>query len=114
MESPPDTPNECMFSRMSTNYSADLQTRVEPCIFGGTPDCTQCGCAISSGLHWLKTVRVLRLVKIETLVNGSVELGSVLGKLRRDYHAHPRWTDRRALPSKLVQIDGETGARGGE
>jgi hypothetical protein len=57
---------------------------------------------------------VLRLVKIETLVNGSVGLGSVLGKLRRDYRAHPRWTDRRALPSKLVQIDGETGARGGE
>jgi organic radical activating enzyme len=113
MESPPDTPNECMFSRMSTNYSADLQTRVEPCIFGGTPDCTQCGCAISSGLHWLKTVRVLRMVKIETLVNGSVGLGSVLGKLRRDYHAHPRWTDRRALPSKLVQIDEERGARGG-
>src|SRR5256885_3509004 len=45
-----------MFSRMSTNYSADLSTRVEPCIFGGDPDCAQCGCAISSGLHWLKEI----------------------------------------------------------
>ena len=60
----------------------------------------------------LKTVRILRLVKIETLVDGSVELGSVLGKLRRDYRAHPRWTDRPALPGKLVQIEGETGPRG--
>jgi hypothetical protein len=94
IQSPPATPRECMFSRMSTNYSADLQTRVEPCIFGGAPDCSQCGCAISSGLHWLKTVRVAHLVKIETLVNGSVELGSVLGKLRSEYRAHPRWSVR--------------------
>jgi hypothetical protein len=46
---PPASPSKCMFARMSTNYSADLSTRVEPCIFGGNPDCSQCGCAISSG-----------------------------------------------------------------
>jgi organic radical activating enzyme len=92
LASPPVTPSECMFSRMSTNYSADLKTRVEPCIFGGAPDCSQCGCAISSGLHWLKTVRVAKLVKIETLVSRSVELGSVFGKLRSEYRPHPRWT----------------------
>lgn len=108
MEHPPANPSECLFSRMSTNYSADLQTRVEPCIFGGTPACTHCGCAISSGLHWLKTVRVLRLVKIETLVNGSVAMGSVLGKLRRDYHEHPRWTHPGPSQNKLVQIGGGT------
>jgi MoaA/NifB/PqqE/SkfB family radical SAM enzyme len=34
--SPPADPHSCMFAKMSTNYSADLQTRVEPCIFGGT------------------------------------------------------------------------------
>ena len=96
IELPPATPNECMFSRMSTNYSADLKTRVEPCIFGGAPDCSQCGCAISAGLHWLKTVRLGRLVKIETLVNRSVEFGSVLGQLRSEYRPQPRWTsDRR-------------------
>ena len=102
--SPPATPSECMFSRMSTNYSADLKTRVEPCIFGGAPDCSQCGCAISSGLHWLKTVRVGRLVKIESLVNRSVELGSVLGRLRSEYRAHPRWTVPPTSGRKLVQI----------
>src|SRR5438045_498447 len=36
---PPVSPAACMFSKMSTNYSADLSTRVEPCIFGGDPDC---------------------------------------------------------------------------
>jgi len=48
---PPRSPEECLFSKMSTNYSADLTTRVEPCPFGSTPDCNQCGCVISSGLH---------------------------------------------------------------
>jgi organic radical activating enzyme len=112
IESPPATPSECMFSRMSTNYSADLQTRVEPCIFGGAPDCSQCGCAISTGLHWLKTVRVGRLVKIETVVKRSVELGSVLGKLRRGYRAHPRWTAPPASKRNLVHIEVRTRSDG--
>lgn len=91
LESPPASPNDCLFARMSTNYSADLKTRVEPCIFGGTPDCSQCGCAISSGLHWLKTVRPARTVRIETLVNWSVGFGSMFGKFRKGYSQHPRW-----------------------
>src|SRR5215472_159026 len=74
IQEPPATPRECMFARMSTNYSADLRTRVKPCIFGGVPDCSQCGCAISSGLHWLRTVRAARLVKISTLAPASVFL----------------------------------------
>ncbi|HWF37507.1 MAG TPA: radical SAM protein, partial [Candidatus Acidoferrales bacterium] len=45
---PPQNPEDCVFSKMSVNFSADLRSRVEPCVFGGTPDCTQCGCAISS------------------------------------------------------------------
>ena len=112
IESPPAEPSECMFSKMSTNYSADLETRVEPCIFGGAPDCSQCGCAISTGLHWLKTVRVGRLVKIETLVNHSVELGSVLGKLRSESRAHPRLTGPFTSGNKLVQIEARTGSDG--
>ena len=112
VESPSATPNECLFSRMSTNYVADLQTRVEPCIFGGVPDCSQCGCAISTGLHWLKTVRVAQRVKIETLVNRSVELGSVLGKLRSEYRTHPRWTGAHTSEHKLVQIEARTRSDG--
>jgi MoaA/NifB/PqqE/SkfB family radical SAM enzyme len=104
MEFPPASPKDCLFSKMSTNYSSDLKTLVEPCIFGGTPDCSQCGCAISSGLHWLKAIKVARTVKIETLVNGSVRVGSVLGKLRREYPVHSRWASNPAPESDLVQI----------
>jgi MoaA/NifB/PqqE/SkfB family radical SAM enzyme len=30
---PPRNPDDCMFAKMSANYSADLKSRVEPCIF---------------------------------------------------------------------------------
>jgi len=99
---PPASPAECTFSRMSTNYSADLATRVEPCIFGGNPDCSQCGCAISSGLHWLKDIRLGRLVKIGNIAKASVVVGSFTGRLRRGYRPHARWKPQPV--ARLVKI----------
>ena len=55
---PPNNPKDCLFSKMSMNYSADLRTRIEPCVFGGNPDCSQCGCSISAALHWIRDVRI--------------------------------------------------------
>jgi MoaA/NifB/PqqE/SkfB family radical SAM enzyme len=86
---PPSNPAECMFARMSTNYSADLRTRVEPCVFGGNPDCAQCGCAISSGLHAVKQIRLGRLVKVENIALTSAAIGTFVGQLRG--RKHPRW-----------------------
>jgi len=99
---PPVDPHACMFARMSTNFSADLQTRVEPCIFGGKPDCQQCGCAISSGLHWLKTLHFGPL-KVEHVALSAATVGAFTGRLRRNYRPHPRWTQ----PSSLVQIQSQ-------
>jgi MoaA/NifB/PqqE/SkfB family radical SAM enzyme len=105
MREPPRNPRDCMFSKMSTNYSADLKTRVEPCIFGGDPDCAQCGCAISSGLHWLKTVRAANIVKIESIVKTSMGVGKIAGMLRSGYRSHPRWNMRPGREGgELVQI----------
>ncbi len=87
---PPASPRDCLFARMSTNYSADLKTRVEPCIFGGTPDCSQCGCAISSGLHGASQVHLLGLVSIDQLVRGSMAIGSTWNRLRSAVDPH-RW-----------------------
>jgi MoaA/NifB/PqqE/SkfB family radical SAM enzyme len=97
---PPANPSQCMFARMSTNYSADLKTRVEPCIFGGDPDCSQCGCAISSGLHWVKNVRLAPYIKVEDIALTSAAVGRFVGKFRG--LRHPRWGDRPA--GELVQI----------
>jgi len=104
MITPPLSPAECMFSRMSTNYSADLSTRVEPCIFGGTPDCAQCGCASSIGLHWLKEMH-LGPLKLEHIAYGSTAIGSLVGSLRRNYAKQPRWEIPK--PSRLVTIEPE-------
>jgi organic radical activating enzyme len=98
--SPPSKPRDCMFARMSTNYSADLKSRVEPCVFGGNPDCTQCGCAISSGLHAVKQLRLGGLVRVEDIALSSSAIGTFVGKLRG--RKHPRWKPERT--AELVEL----------
>jgi organic radical activating enzyme len=104
---PPRNPQECLFSKMSTNYSADLVTRVEPCIFGGTPDCSQCGCVVSSGLHHVEQVKIAGPLKIGHLVRASTAIGSWLNRLRPDARSPSRWNDlasRQSQPADLVKI----------
>jgi MoaA/NifB/PqqE/SkfB family radical SAM enzyme len=48
--SPPESPDRCIFAQTTRTLSADFTTRVEPCQFGGNPDCSQCGCIASMGL----------------------------------------------------------------
>jgi MoaA/NifB/PqqE/SkfB family radical SAM enzyme len=104
---PPQSPSECLFSKMSANYSADLESRVEPCVFGGTPDCSQCGCAISSGLHWIQTVKVAGPLKVKHFVGGSIGVGLAVNRLRaRSSHAS-RWKAGKPVKTPepgLVQI----------
>jgi len=102
---PPANPEECTFARMSTNFSADLATRVEPCIFGGNPDCSQCGCAISSGLHWLKDIRLWSFIRLEKIAEASIMVGSFVGEMRRGYRPHNRWKSQAACLVKIEQLD---------
>jgi MoaA/NifB/PqqE/SkfB family radical SAM enzyme len=69
--SPPSSPEDCVFSQVTETISADLSTRIGPCQFGGTPDCSQCGCAASMGLHSFanRAVAGVRLRKIVTISN---------------------------------------------
>jgi MoaA/NifB/PqqE/SkfB family radical SAM enzyme len=48
--SPPMSPDRCIFAQTTRTLSADFKTRVEPCQFGGDPDCSRCGCMASMGL----------------------------------------------------------------
>lgn len=79
---PPASPDKCTFSKMSKNYSADLTTRVEPCVFGGNPDCSQCGCSVSAALHWISEYKLLGPVKIKHALLPSMALGTVMAKLQ--------------------------------
>ena len=104
---PPSDPGDCVFSKMSANYSADLRTRVEPCVFGGNPDCSQCGCAISSGLHWIRGVKFAGPLKVDHFIQSSIRIGLLVNKLKQHSAPHDRW-DSSPPASKstgeLVQI----------
>jgi MoaA/NifB/PqqE/SkfB family radical SAM enzyme len=108
---PPKEPGDCLFAKMSANYSADLETRVEPCVFGGTPDCTQCGCAISSGLHWVRGIEVAGGVKVDHFIGGSVKIGLTMNRLRSSAWRPSRWSgyaNPRGNEFKLIQIQSGT------
>lgn len=107
---PPENPSDCVFSKMSANYSADLRSRVEPCVFGGNPDCSQCGCAISSGLHWIRTMPVAGPLKVDHFIGGSVKTGLLVNRFRKRPLPPPRWDSAaaekpREADCELVQID---------
>src|SRR2546427_6157542 len=87
---PPSNPGDCLFSKMSANYSADLQSRVEPCVFGGSPDCSQCGCAISSALHWIRTIKLAAPVKLGSFIGRSFGPGLVGEQLPPPPRPSPR------------------------
>jgi MoaA/NifB/PqqE/SkfB family radical SAM enzyme len=107
---PPTSPKDCLFSKLSMNYSADLRTRVEPCVFGGNPDCSQCGCSISSALHWVREVKLTGPLKVGHLVQSALSVGSTMGKLRTEFRPPNRWQAGAHFSdetSPLVQIQAQ-------
>jgi MoaA/NifB/PqqE/SkfB family radical SAM enzyme len=99
---PPPDPAHCLFAKMSVNYTADLKTNVEPCVFGGDPDCARCGCSISAGLHWIGGIKVAGPLKVKHLVQASVATGAVVNRIFPHHTKLARWSPP-ASPD-LVQI----------
>lgn len=89
---PPASPRDCGFSRLSKNFSADLKTKVEPCVFGGDPDCSQCGCSASAATHWISEMRIAGPVKARHLLRGSMRVGAAMARLQ--HLALPAWLER--------------------
>jgi MoaA/NifB/PqqE/SkfB family radical SAM enzyme len=102
---PPKNPQSCLFAKMSANYSADLETHVEPCVFGGNPDCSQCGCSISSALHWIQNEKIVGPLRVSHIVNTSLSVGSAVNRMRNNRTRPDRWQPRESTPNpSLVQI----------
>ena len=107
---PPENPGKCLFSQLSINYTVDLDTRVEPCIFGGKPNCAECGCAASAGLEWIRNSRVKGTVKADVVIGATLKIGKIWKKLtgRRDiYLRTDAASTRLAVKPSLVQINAE-------
>jgi organic radical activating enzyme len=105
---PPASPRACTFSRLSKNCSADLKTQVEPCVFGGDPDCAQCGCSASAAAHWISEMRLAGPLKAKHVLHASMQVGNAMARLQRA--VRPSWQERKnpELHSRdLVQISAD-------
>jgi len=87
---PPESPADCIFSRVTHTLSADLQTKITPCQFGGTPDCANCGCIASAGLAAIGRHRLFGFVRLDPIFEGSFRVGRVVRRLRNGPEHGPR------------------------
>jgi MoaA/NifB/PqqE/SkfB family radical SAM enzyme len=79
---PPQSPDECVFARTTTTISADLNTRITPCQFGGTPDCSNCGCIASAGLAAVARHELLGFIRVGSIFDKSLKVGDRVRRMR--------------------------------
>jgi MoaA/NifB/PqqE/SkfB family radical SAM enzyme len=79
---PPESPDECVFAKTTRCISADFETRITPCQFGGAPDCSNCGCIASAGLAAVARHQLFGFIPVGAIFNGSVKLGQRVKRLR--------------------------------
>ena len=79
---PPQSPDECVFARTTRCISADFETRITPCQFGGAPDCSNCGCIASAGLAAVARHHLFGLIPVGSIFNGSLKVGEHVRRLR--------------------------------
>jgi sulfatase maturation enzyme AslB (radical SAM superfamily) len=72
---PPHSPEECVFALTTQTLSADLQTKITPCQFGGTPDCSSCGCMASMGLAAVAAHKLGGVIPVGPLFRTSIKFG---------------------------------------
>ena len=78
---PPASPDKCIFARTTLNLTADLKNKVVPCQFGGTPDCSQCGCIASAGLAAVGDYRLFGIMPVRSIYNLSDKVGKTVGRI---------------------------------
>ena len=77
---PPASPDECVFAKTTACVSADLDTRIGPCQFGGAPVYEECGCAASAGLAAVGRHRLLGGLRVDTLLHASLRVGKAVNR----------------------------------
>ena len=86
---PPQHPGECVFAQTTTCVSADFEHRITPCQFGGTPDCSQCGCAASAGLAAVAAHRLPGGLRVGAIFDASLRVGRTMRNRRQAAAAPP-------------------------
>ena len=80
---PPPTPDDCVFAQTTTCISADFEHRITPCQFGGTPDCSQCGCIASAGLAAVAAHRLPGGLRVGAIFETSLRVGRAIRNRRK-------------------------------
>ncbi|MCC7125308.1 MAG: radical SAM protein [Acidobacteria bacterium] len=80
---PPESPADCIFAQTTDCISADLTTKITPCQFGGTPDCSSCGCMASAALAAVGRHTLPGGVRVGAIFNASFKVGEIARSLRR-------------------------------
>lgn len=79
---PPESPDDCIFAKTTDCVSADLQTRITPCQFGGNPDCASCGCMASAALKAVGRHTLPGGIKVGSIFEASFKVGNAVRGLR--------------------------------
>jgi MoaA/NifB/PqqE/SkfB family radical SAM enzyme len=77
---PPRSPDDCVFAQTTQTLSADLQSKITPCQFGGTPDCASCGCIASMGLAAIADHKLAGIIPVGMLFRASIKIGRLRAK----------------------------------
>jgi MoaA/NifB/PqqE/SkfB family radical SAM enzyme len=72
---PPHSPDDCVFALTTQTLSADLQTKITPCQFGGNPDCAACGCIASMGLAAVAAHKLGGFLPVGAVFKASIAIG---------------------------------------
>jgi sulfatase maturation enzyme AslB (radical SAM superfamily) len=80
---PPESPDACVFAQTTHTISADLKSKVTPCQFGGTPDCSQCGCFASMGLAAVGNHKLALGLTAGDIYWASNSIGKILPRNKR-------------------------------
>ena len=79
---PPHSPKECVFALTTACVSADFQTRITPCQFGGNPDCANCGCIASAALAAVARHRLPGGIRVGAIFEQSFQVGTHTRRIR--------------------------------
>jgi MoaA/NifB/PqqE/SkfB family radical SAM enzyme len=83
--SPPQSPQDCIFAMTTQTLSADLETKITPCQFGGNPDCASCGCLASMGLASVGDHKLGGILSVGKIFKASFKIGENRAKSREKF-----------------------------
>ena len=84
---PPESPDECVFAQTTTCVSADFKRQISPCQFGGSPDCSSCGCIASAGLGAVARHRLPGGIRVGMIFEQSLAVGRAVRRVRQNGRA---------------------------